>query len=88
MTATQEQDFTPIYLRSFLLTVAGVGPAAAVMIYHQWDPLVPFGAIAAALLAGMAMWAGLLQQMRHPLFDEALWLLARLGLRRPSRQAP
>jgi O-antigen/teichoic acid export membrane protein len=88
MTATREQDFTPIYLRGLVLTVASVGPAAAVMLYHQWNPLVPFGAVAAAVLAGAAMWAVLLQQMRHPLFDEALWLLARLGLRRPSRQAP
>jgi O-antigen/teichoic acid export membrane protein len=88
MTATREQDFTPIYLRSLALTAVSVGPAAAVMMYYQWSPLAPFGTVTAAALAGVAMWVALLHQMRHPVFDEARWLLARLRLRRPQRQAP
>jgi O-antigen/teichoic acid export membrane protein len=88
MTSTREQDFTPIYFRSLVLTVVSVGPTAAVMMYHQWSPAVPVGPLVAAALAGVTIWIGLLQQMRHPLFDEALWLLARLGLRRPLQRAP
>ncbi|MCC6716617.1 MAG: oligosaccharide flippase family protein [Acetobacteraceae bacterium] len=86
MTGTRERDFTAIYLRSLALTVAAVGPAVAVMAWHGWNPLAPLGAVAAAILAGVVLWAVLLHQMRHPLIDEAAWLLGRLRLTRAARQ--
>lgn len=88
MTGTRDHDFTPIYLRSLALTAVAVGPAVAVMSWHGWSPLAPLGAVAAAVLGGVLLWAGLLRQMRHPLYDEARWMLARLGMGRAVRQRP
>ena len=79
MTDTREADYTPIYLRSLALTVAAVVPAAAVMAWFDWNPQAPLLPLLGAVLAGGVLWAGLLLWMRHPLLDEARWLLGRFG---------
>jgi O-antigen/teichoic acid export membrane protein len=88
MTDSRERDFTPIYLRSAALTMVAVAPAAAVMAWYGWSALAPFATVVAAALSGVLLWAGLLCHMRHPLYHEARWMLARVGLGRAIREAP
>jgi len=87
MSGTRGSDFTPIFLRSAVLTGVAVGPAFAVMAWHGWAPEAPPGALGLAVLAGVLAWAGLLYRMRHPLLAEAIWWLRRVRARLVARHA-
>jgi len=88
MSETRERDYTPIYLRSLALTAVAVAPAAAAMSWYGWDAQAPLGPLAAATLAGIALWGVMLWQMGHPLYEQGRWILARLGLTRLAGQRP
>lgn len=59
-----------IFGASLVLTIGAVAPSAALMIWTGWSPRTPVVAIAAAVLAGMAIWLVLVAIMRHPLAGE------------------
>lgn len=81
MTDTTLADFLPIYLRSALLTAVAVAPAGAVMALHGWSPQTPLLALGPAVGLGVALWAGTLWALGHPLAAEAGLLLGRLRRR-------
>ena len=85
MTDTKASDFTPIYLRSLALTVVAVAPAAGVMVWYEWSAQAPLAVLGVAVVTGTLLWGGLLYQMRHPLFEEARWMLSRLRAKPAAR---
>jgi O-antigen/teichoic acid export membrane protein len=88
MSETRERDYTPIYLRSLALTAVAVAPAAVTMGWYGWSAQAPLGPLAAATLAGIVLWAAMLRQMAHPLYEQGRWILARLGLWPLAGQRP
>ena len=71
MTQTRTQDFIPIYLRSGMLTIVAVAPAAALMTYNRASEHTPLVHVVAATIAGFAGWCLTLGLIRHPLAQEA-----------------
>jgi O-antigen/teichoic acid export membrane protein len=71
-------DVSAIYRGSALLTLAAVGPSAALMAWTRWSANTPLVAIALAVVIGGILWLLALQRLQHPLFDEmrsaARWL--------------
>lgn len=88
MTQTRLSDALPIYARSALLTGLAVAPAAALMTAYGRSPATPLVYVLGSVAGGMALWAGGLAALRHPLIDEALRLLHRLRSREEVAPAP
>lgn len=78
MTDTTSRDFKGIYASSFLLTVVAVGPSAAVMSYHGWNPEAPLLPVLGSVAGGILCWAALLAGTGHPLALEGKALFVRL----------
>jgi O-antigen/teichoic acid export membrane protein len=71
MTDTTGRDFVLIYLRSGILTLVAVAPAAMVMTLYHWSPTrTPLATVLATIVAGLAAWVIALRLLRHPLFEE------------------
>mgnify|MGYP004523185109 CR=1 FL=1 len=76
MTDTTLADMTPIYLRSALLTLLAILPAAGLTLWRgdaagRTDP----GMLAVVVALGALLWAAGLIVLRHPLFREAMRLV-------------
>ncbi len=85
MTQTSSRDFRPIYVQSGIVTLLAIAPAGALIgVSGATLPSVP--ALLTAILLGMALWAGGLFAMKHPLADEIKRMAARLPQRR--RRSP
>lgn len=78
LTGTTNREAIGIFARSGLLTALAIGPAAMLMASLGWPHSPPMITTAAALLAGVALWAAGLYLLKHPLFAEASRLAARL----------
>lgn len=67
------------YVPSAAVTAAAVLPSLLLMVRHGWSPEVPAGEIAAAVLAGIALWFGALFAVGHELRGEVarLWQATR-----------
>lgn len=76
MTETSWGDVIPIYLRSAVLTVAALLPAALLMLLAPDPERIGLVTTLAAALAGFVTWALLLKLTGHPIADEARKLLA------------
>ena len=85
LTGTRMGDYGLVYGQAAVLTLAACGPSAVLMAAHGWSERTPLPYVAAAVAAGVGMWAVALWLLRHPLFDEAR-ILARQALR-PLRDA-
>jgi O-antigen/teichoic acid export membrane protein len=79
MTETNLTDLMPIYLRSAVVTVLGILPAASLMAAYRWSPSVPWPLALGAVLLGIALWAAGLTRLGHPLVPELVSLLKRFG---------
>lgn len=76
MTDTRARDFVPIYLRSGLLTVVAVAPAALLMLAYRGSERAPLAYVCAAIVIGVSGWLAALKLSKHPLADEGARLLA------------
>jgi O-antigen/teichoic acid export membrane protein len=82
---TEKHEIPAVYRDSALATVAAVAPSLALMIVYRWSPYTPLPLVALAVMMGIAMWAGVLALIDHPLKNEALVLLHKLR-RKPASQ--
>ena len=81
MTDTRTVDFIPIYLRSGLLTLGAVAPAAILMAFFGGSPRTPFACILVAVALGVVIWLVSLVLIDHPLAQEVKRFQARLAPR-------
>jgi O-antigen/teichoic acid export membrane protein len=79
MTATRFSDYYPIYLRSLMLAVIAVAPAAVVMLIHHGAASAPLGLVLTAVILGMIAWVIALKIFNHPLAAELQRLTRRLA---------
>ena len=79
MTDTVTADYWPIYGRSALLTLVAVSPATILMMLAgPASPTLPL--LLVAIAGGIALWAGTLLLLRHPIAQEAVTMLQGRGL--------
>lgn len=71
---TRPGELFRIYWQSALLTIVAAGPSLALMMASHWSPHTPPLWIAAAVGLGIALWAGVILWLRHPLRAEAVIL--------------
>lgn len=79
MTDTQTGDFTGIYLRSAMLTVVAVAPAAILMWIYHASERTPLAYVLGAVALGVTLWLVLLLLYKHPLAQELTRLLKSRG---------
>ena len=79
MTATRFSDYCPIYLRSLMLGVVAVTPAAVVMLVHHGAATTPLRPLVTAVAGGMIAWVIALKLSDHPLATELQRLTRRLA---------
>jgi O-antigen/teichoic acid export membrane protein len=77
MTDTTSTDFRPVYLRSAVLTLGAIGPAALLMVIFHGSPTTPFNYVLGSVIAGVIIWSLGLVLLRHPLLLEALRFVRR-----------
>jgi O-antigen/teichoic acid export membrane protein len=66
----QPREIVAIYLRSGLLALVAVAPAAALMIATDWDARVSWLWLGGAITTGIIGWAVVLALLTHPLLTE------------------
>jgi hypothetical protein len=84
ITGSRRNDLLRIYLRSTLLTVTAVAPAAALMMVYGWSPHVPLLQVALSICVGIAAYGGALFLLDHTVMIEIaglirVWRKRRLG---------
>lgn len=90
MTGTTGPDLRPIYLRSAVVALAAVTPAAALMTAYRGAASTPLPYVAASVAMGMALWLVALRVVRHPLYAEVAVSLHKLRAagRNAAKAAP
>ena len=67
-----------VYRDSAILTVAAVLPAAIAMIVYRASPYTPISVVVGVVLAGIALWLGVIVATNHPLREEMALVLRKL----------
>lgn len=70
LAGTNPGELERIYGEGLLLTLAATTPALLLMLWYRWSPNTPLIALAAAVLLGIAGWAGLIVARDHSLMTE------------------
>ena len=71
LTHTTPSDYTPIYIKSAVLSTLACSPAALLMVANDWSEHTSLSAIFGAVVAGVCAWAVGLWYLKHPLYLEA-----------------
>jgi O-antigen/teichoic acid export membrane protein len=80
LSGSRPGELSHLFARNVALTIVAVLPSVAVMSLHGWRADAPLLHVGAAVVAGASLWAAMLRQQRHPLYNEALLILQRTGL--------
>ncbi|RZI60459.1 MAG: polysaccharide biosynthesis protein [Pseudomonas sp.] len=88
ITQCEPGDFWPIFLRSGLLTLLGVGPTAITMAWLGWPLDPPLLLIAIAIATGFALWVLAIAVSGHPFGKEVKTLLRKRIVRSVAAGKP
>lgn len=86
MSGTKLRDFTGVYSKGALLTIAAILPASLMMLFSKFDH-PQFGMVILAVFSGIALWGLALSQLDHPLKDELLAVWRRIGRFSPQEES-
>lgn len=70
MANAKPAELAAVYRESVVLTVLAILPVVVTVALARWDYTVAIDRLAAAVLAGVALWLIALRQTRHPLYLE------------------